>query len=251
MTRDDARADILSRLRRACHGEHPIFRCEPYVLARTEPPPAVTHAAGSGLALARVFGDKLAAISGSYEIVERRADVAERVKERVLSSHTVDTDGQQEAAVIEVLSWAPGELPVPNLDARLRPAGIVLVVPGDLSDRDTRRRAAGAGIGLTGVDAAFAATGSMAFASGVGRNRAASLLPLQHIALVPFSRIHPTFEAWLGKLRSSDESLAFLRQSRQLVFVTGPSKSADIELHLTLGVHGPRIVHAVLFDDSR
>ena len=253
MTGDDARAEILSRLRGICHAERPLFRHGPDVAAKTEPPAAVTRAEGTGLALARVFGDKLAAISGSYEIVERRAEVAERVKARVLAWHASDGGTQEEGdpSVIEVMSWAPGELPLPNLEACLRPAGIALVVPGNLRDRETRRRAAGIEIGLTGVDAAFAATGSLAFASGVGKCRAASLLPLLHIVLVPFSRIHPTFESWLSKLRTSGQLIASLRQSRQLVFVTGPSKSADIELNLTLGVHGPRIVHAVLFDDSR
>lgn len=253
MTGNDARAEIFARLRAICHSERPLFRRGPDVAAKTEPPAAVTHAEGTGLALARVFGDKLAAISGSYEIVQQRAEVAERVKARVLAWHASDSGIREEGepAVIEVMSWAPGELPLPNLEASLRRAGITLVVPGNLHNRDARRRAAGIEIGLTGVDAAFAATGSLAFASGVGKSRAASLLPLLHIALVPFSRIHPTFESWLSKLRTAGQLVAFLSQSRQLVFVTGPSKSADIELNLTLGVHGPRIVHAVLFDDSR
>jgi L-lactate dehydrogenase complex protein LldG len=249
---DDARTEILARLRTACHGERPLFRRGPIVPARTGPPAAITHAEGGSLEMARVFGEKLAAISGTYEIVEQRAEVAECVKQRVLAWHRSDSGiNQEQVAVIEVLSWAPSELPIPNLDASLRSAGIALVVPSDLDDQGARQRAARIGIGLTGVDAAFAATGSLAFASGAGKSRAASLLPLQHIALVPFSRIHPTYEAWLDKLRSSGRLLSFLRQSGQLVFVTGPSKSADIELNLTLGVHGPRIVHAVLFDDSR
>ncbi|MGD8700732.1 MAG: lactate utilization protein, partial [Gemmatimonadales bacterium] len=130
-------------------------------------------------------------------------------------------------------------------------AGITLVVPGSLNDGDIRHRAAGIEIGLTGIDAAFASTGSLAFGSSAGKNRVASLLPIQHIALVPFSRIHPTFESWLRELSSTGQLGDLVRRSRQLIFVTGPSKSADIELNLTLGVHGPRIVHAILFDDSQ
>jgi L-lactate dehydrogenase complex protein LldG len=252
VTNNDARAEILSWLRGACQAQRPLFRRGSTAATRIVPPSTVTHAEGGGPALARVFGDKLAALSGSYEIVERRADVAERVKQRVLDWRASDDRlHRNEVGVTKVLSWAPGELPIPDLAAGLRSAGIELVVPGDLSDRDARSRAADMEIGLTGVAAAFAATGSLAFAPAGGRSRAASLLPGQHIALVPFSRIYATLESWLSELRSTGQLIAFTRQSRQLVFVTGPSKSADIELNLTLGVHGPRIVHAVLFDDSR
>ncbi len=105
-------------------------------------------------------------------------------------------------------------------------------------------------IGLTSVDAAFASTGSVALAPGPGRSRAASLLPLRHIMLVPLSRIYPTVEDWLRFLRQAGRLSDLLQRSAQIVFVTGPSKSADIELILALGVHGPQVVHAVVFDDT-
>ncbi len=103
---------------------------------------------------------------------------------------------------------------------------------------------------MTSADAAFASTGSIVLASGRGKSRAASLLPLRHLVLVPMSRIHPTVEAWLRTLRHDQALGSFLRVSGQIVFITGPSKSADIELNLTLGVHGPRVVHALIFDDT-
>lgn len=250
---DGARAEILDRLRATCQGEHALFHRGPSTQAGVGPPAAVTHATGAGLTLARLFGEKLEQISGSYEMAQGPREVGERLKGRVLSWHSEDGGQRTEAPgdLIQVLSWSPEELPIPRLDAYLRQAGIELIAADDIHDRDERRRAADIAIGLTGVDAAFAATGTMAIAAAAGRSRVASLLPRRHIALVPLSRLHPTPEAWLRELRSAGEMDGLLRGSRQLVFVTGPSKTADIEQNLTVGVHGPRSVHAILFDDSR
>ena len=66
-----------------------------------------------------------------------------------------------------------------------------------------------------------------------------SLLPPVHVALVPVDRLHAT----LGALLAAEPDL--LRTSANVVFVTGPSRTADIEMTLTRGVHGPRIVHVV------
>jgi L-lactate dehydrogenase complex protein LldG len=120
-----------------------------------------------------------------------------------------------------------------------------------MNDEGERRQAAALSVGLTGIDAAFAGTGSMVLVPGPGKSRAASLLPLHHIALVPVSKIFPTLESWLASLRSEGSLERLFRNHAQLAFITGPSKSADIELNLTLGVHGPRDVHAIVFDDRR
>ena len=242
-----ARETILTKLRNAADEPGLLFRSHEDLSEQTTVPAAVTTATGSGIELARAFGENLGAVLGSYEIVEP-SEVSRQIANRIehWSSDNEDAgkhDGQ-------LLSWAPSELPVDGLAQQLRESGFSLLVPNDLNDTEERAHAARLSVGLTGIDAAFAGTGSMVFVPDVGKSRAASLLPLHHISLVPFSKIFPTMESWLAELRNNGDTEGLFRDHAQLVFITGPSKSADIELNLTLGVHGPRDVHAILIDDS-
>ena len=140
--------------------------------------------------------------------------------------------------------------PWPASPTALTDLGLELVAPSALHTADERNAVRFIRYGLTGVTAAFAATGSMMMAAGSETNRAASLLPLRHIALIPFSRLYPTIEAWLAEVRQAGTLTDLLRDNANLSMITGPSKSADIEMNLTLGVHGPMYVHAILFDDA-
>jgi L-lactate dehydrogenase complex protein LldG len=194
-----------------------------------------------------MFGARLEELQGSFEIVDRATDVADRIIDRIRRQNAESEE--QDGNCTPVLAWAAGEIPVPGLEQRLTESGIELLVPGDLHDRESRARAARATTGITGVDAAFASTGSVMLVSGPGKSRAASLLPLHHLVIVPMTKIYPTFEHWLRSLRQLKQLETLLRENGQISFVTGPSKSADIELNLTLGVHGPKTVHAVVFDD--
>lgn len=241
-----ARDEILGRLRRALAGPRPVFRDRSDPTAPPPTPSAVTQAAGDRRSLARGFGTQLSEISGSYEILQDAAEARARIVELVREWSATDGD----ASTTEILSWASRALPIDGLGDFLSESGLSLFVPEDLHDESARARAARATVGLTGADAAFASTGSIVVGSGRGRSRAASLLPLRHLVLLPMSRIYPTFESWLETLRSDQALGSYLRVSGQIVFITGPSKSADIELNLTLGVHGPRTVHALIFDDA-
>ena len=243
------RAAMLDRLRQALAGPATPFRA-----SRGHPQPSlpdvlmsVTEAAGGPRDLAAVFRTSLEVVLGSCEIVDRGADVAAHVVRQI---ERWRDDSEDSLLFDAALSWAPDQIPVPDLEPRLAASGIALVIPTDLHDEESRARSAGLSVGITGADAAFATTGSLALASGPGKSRVASLLPLHHLAVVPMSRIYPTFEAWLAELRREHRLPSFVRESGQLVFVTGPSKSADIELNLTLGVHGPKAVHVVVFDDG-
>lgn len=92
-------------------------------------------------------------------------------------------------------------------------------------------------VGITGADAAIAATGTVILAHGPGRPRSASLLVEHHIVLLPVDRIVPS-------LADAFERVDW--GTSNVVAITGPSRTGDIESILTLGVHGPRHLHIVL-----
>jgi L-lactate dehydrogenase complex protein LldG len=250
-----ARDEILSGLRQ--------------ILAQPElrfPPPstppltdadrmAVTEAAGGPLDLAHRFGEELVALHGSYEVVESPAEARLTLLNRLMEWMDADRAAQK-GAVIEtgqersILAWDPAQLPVDGLGPALEDMELQLVTPDSLQGDEEREAIRFIRYGVTGVDAAFASTGTMLTVSGEGKSRAASLLPYYHVGLIPLSRLYPTVERWLAEQREAGDLARLLRDHANVTLITGPSKSADIEMNLTLGVHGPKFVHAILFWDE-
>jgi len=148
----------------------------------------------------------------------------------------------------EVLTWAPEELPLPDFAAFLDAEGITRIVP-HVQASDDRTRVLQAlddiPVCISGVDAAIAESGTMVVVNGPGRARLASLLPPIHIALLPADRIVRTLPQAFDLLQERFGDGLF-RDRSNIVCITGPSRTADIELRLTLGVHGPKEVHAVV-----
>ncbi len=95
-------------------------------------------------------------------------------------------------------------------------------------------------VGVTGVDAAIAETGTLALVSSADHPRTASLLPPVHLAIVRTADLVPTLRTCFARLRDRIPSASAIN------FITGPSRTADIELQLTLGVHGPGELLVVL-----
>ena len=94
-------------------------------------------------------------------------------------------------------------------------------------------------VGITTAQAAIAETGTLVLDSSHERHRLVSLVPPVHIAIVDASKIYGT----LG------EALAFINKneiSPAVTFITGPSRTADIELTLTVGVHGPQELYVIV-----
>ncbi|MBI2166003.1 MAG: lactate utilization protein [Chloroflexi bacterium] len=102
--------------------------------------------------------------------------------------------------------------------------------------------------GLTGADYAIAETGSIVLLPRRGVSRIVSLLPPVHIALVETSQVLESLDD-LFLLRTEE----FLRTGSlrgYMSIITGPSRTADIEQTLVVGVHGPREVHLVLIEEE-
>ena len=86
-------------------------------------------------------------------------------------------------------------------------------------------------------------TGSLGLCSSRAQGRACSLLPPVYVAIVEPSQIVPDLFDVFAALESRKGDLP-----SNLVFVTGPSKTGDIELKLTTGVHGPGHVFLVVVE---
>src|SRR6185503_17060568 len=99
-------------------------------------------------------------------------------------------------------------------------------------------------LGVSCAQWGIAETGTLVLESARERHRLVSLLPPVHVALLPSARLLGTLGEALAALRTSIGGPA----SRTITFITGPSRTADIELTLVVGVHGPRELHVLLHD---
>jgi L-lactate dehydrogenase complex protein LldG len=117
---------------------------------------------------------------------------------------------------------------------RLGEAGLEVLTPDDVFWRE---RLAEAGVGVTGAVAGVAASGSVGVACGPGAPRATSLVPPAHICIVFSATMVEDLAEALGRGAELPSNL---------VWVSGPSRSADLELVLTVGVHGPGSVDVIV-----
>lgn len=102
--------------------------------------------------------------------------------------------------------------------------------------------AAGADIGVVLVDYAAAYTGSIIVTSSPDKGRSVSLLPTVMIAIIPVDRLYTR----VGQVLAYFDGSIREKMPAGIHFISGPSRSADIENDLTIGVHGPGIVYALV-----
>lgn len=224
----DSRAQILQNIRRSLQTAHLPAR-------PADVPAGLPSVAGRAASeLAEQFAAELTALTGKF-LTSPAAQAAELVARLV-----------RERQSDRVLAWSAEQLPTPGLLEALRAAGLDIAAPD--VPRAAGREAALADlekitVGLTGADAAIADTGTLVLLSGAGRPRLAAMSVRAHIALITPEQLYPSLAAWLA----ARPDLAGQWRARSAgLFITGPSRTADIEMTLTVGVHGPAEVIAVL-----
>jgi L-lactate dehydrogenase complex protein LldG len=108
-----------------------------------------------------------------------------------------------------------------------------------------RGHLAGIDIGFTVADYGIGETGSLVIDSSSEELRLATMVSEIHVAVIPKSRIRATTEDMYDELKAFQS-----RKPNYLAFVTGASRTADIERVLALGVHGPLELHILILEDK-
>ncbi|MCU1464630.1 MAG: hypothetical protein JWM72_558 [Actinomycetia bacterium] len=158
-------------------------------------------------------------VSGPMNTDEARATVVERASAHLLVACNDD-------------------VPLPALVDGLRQRGVEVLTPGDPAWAE---RLADAEVGITGARLAVAQPSAIALAAAPGAPRSTSLVPSVHICVVRVDDLLPTLaDAMIG--------VAAGEMPSALTWIGGPSRTGDLEMITTLGVHGPRAVEIVLLD---
>lgn len=218
-----SRERILSALRAA--------QATSGLAGRVSPPPARPASAPVGQDCWRRLAEVLEPLTVRLRLAKSPAEA---------QAHLVDI--ARERAAKSYVRWA--SLPL-EVDAAL-PGLTRLEVPPPSQDARPCPALAGADLGITGAHGALLDSGSLALVAGPDCPRSVSLLPAVHVCLLPRAVLAPDVSALPGLLeahRRADGSLPAC-----LNLVTGPSSTADIELVLVRGVHGPVAVEVIGLD---
>ncbi|MFH1136899.1 MAG: LUD domain-containing protein [Pseudomonadota bacterium] len=209
-----ARDDILNRVKKALAGGPPP---NPRRL-----PPEPNRETRSREELKREFSERWVNLGGRLRLAGSPRDLEEIIRE---ISREYPGPAAVATSALDVAPDLKGILEKLNLE-------VWSAHPDQARD---------AAFGLTGAFLAMAYSGSLAVRSDPPGELSASLVPPVHAALVPVDRL----------IYGPTEAIRRLGASgwpRAASFITGPSRTADIELNLVMGVHGPGQTYAVLLD---
>jgi len=98
-------------------------------------------------------------------------------------------------------------------------------------------------LGITGADYAIAQSGSLVLKSSPKRGRGVSLAPIRHLTFVSASVMRDSLDQVMDELMQEEVPAA-------IEIITGPSRTSDIEMDLSIGVHGPVEVYAIVMVDQ-
>jgi L-lactate dehydrogenase complex protein LldG len=216
---ESIRANLAGAPRRGRDGHAAESRADSMSASATRP--------ADQASLVKQFAEELMKIGGT-------AVCANTLQE----AHTyIETLIQRHGAQRIALSHAP-ILSRLGLEARLEQSGKTIIsLPHDDLDR-YKEQLMSADLGITGVSFALADTGTLVLLAGEAEGRLASLLPPVHVAVLAADQIVATLAELFARVPRPPSSC--------MTFITGPSRTADIELTLTVGVHGPKELHVVV-----
>jgi L-lactate dehydrogenase complex protein LldG len=143
-------------------------------------------------------------------------------------------DLTQNESIRKAVLWNTERLNQLRVADTLREFGVE-IVPHDVD----KHAMADADLGITEADFVLPETGTVGLLSSADKPRSVSLLPRVHLVIAHRDALRVDLHQVFAQAKSHN----------YLVFVTGPSRTADIEMVLTIGVHGPKVYHLWILDD--
>ena len=180
-----------------------------------------------------------------------RINAAGRIGLFITEAERADATVARVATVTDVPRAVADYLAANNLPSVLKVAPAVAHIPW--SERTALSAVAGVAggddpVGVTGAFAGVAETGTLVLLSGPDSPTTLNFLPDTHVVVLAAARIVGTYEDTWRSLRAAAGGDGPL--PRTVNWITGPSRTADIEQTLLLGAHGPRRLHIVLVDGN-
>jgi L-lactate dehydrogenase complex protein LldG len=222
---DTTREQILSRLRNAPPGVLPPPR------PKLSP---MTEASTTAEQRVETFRQLLEAQTGVLKRARGdegvRTALAEVFEEEKITRAIASTDDC--IAGLDLPAWGAGR-------------GFTITTRQDYPDRTAFKQGVFAEVeaGITGADFGFVESGTLCLAARRDMPRLISLAPLVHIAVLPIERLVPSYESMTEKFFAN-------APPSQLILITGPSMTADIQATPFKGMHGPRRLIVILKESA-
>jgi L-lactate dehydrogenase complex protein LldG len=182
--------------------------------------------------LASAFARELEEVGGKFLGVLSPPEVTNRI---------VSLAGELGAKTVALGQGVAGDMDAIGEALERADFRLVRTVPvADTERAAMRARVADADLGIAEADFAIASTGTLAVVSTANRPSALTLLPPASLVLVQIDRVMPNLAAVLAAMGPAGVA------ANRLTLITGPSRTADIEKRIVLGVHGPKSLHVIV-----
>lgn len=207
----------------------------------------------------------LASSHGVRKVVKAKSMLTEEVElnRRLLSEGIEVTETDLGEWICQLAGDRPSHFTAPAIHrTREEIAELFSKVTGEPVDADIpslvevarkqmRQAFVEADMGVSGANIAIADTGTIVIVSNEGNARLVTSLPEIHVALVGYEKLVPSIDEAAAIIKLLSRSGTGQRMTSYISFITGPSRTSDIEKTLTLGAHGPRELHIIFVDNGR
>lgn len=194
------------------------------------------------------------------ELVQTFKRECELIAGKVYVARTNDEACQSLSSIIKetgtkrIIKWNSPLLTQMNINRLIDSLGLQNMLlaekgfPNELWRRDYTEPASKAELGISGVDYGLADTGALVLRTSPDQNKVVSLLPPVHVAIMESRCILSSSDDLITRLLLDLKEKGDLDSC--LTLITGPSVTADIELNLVLGVHGPKALHVIILKSN-